>query len=175
MRQYMTWCDASWCSATWCAATRNDATWRVPTQHYMTWHYVTRHDMARRDATLSDAPLRRPTSFVGLSFFSSVVTEPGSTMYILMQVFKKFITSQFGHYYTFYFIIWYEKRKIYWERQRGFFLSFKKWMFVKATFFIALNAIKVILTFIWIIYFTTLILQNSAWRHSASSLICSPV
>lgn len=46
-----------------------------------------------------------PQASLGSVFFSSVVTESRSTMYILMQVFKKFITSLFGHYYTFYFII----------------------------------------------------------------------
>lgn len=39
------------------------------------------------------------------SVFCSAGDEPRNTMYILEQVFKKFITSPFGHDYTFYFII----------------------------------------------------------------------
>lgn len=63
-------------------------------------------------------------------------------MYILMQVFKRFITSQFGHYNTFYF----RTRKIFGEAKRNF--PDLKMNVCQATFFIALNAIKVILTFI---------------------------
>lgn len=63
-------------------------------------------------------------------------------MYILMQVFKRFITSQFGHYYTFYF----DTENI-WRGKEDFSCHLKMNV-CQATFFIALNAIKVILTFI---------------------------
>lgn len=90
------------------------------------------------------------------SVFCSAGDEPRNTMYILEQVFKKFITSPFGHDYTFYFIIWKDN---YSEAKRIFFCHLKMNV-CQATFFIALNAIKVILTFLWIIYFKSLILQN---------------
>lgn len=86
----------------------------------------------------NDMPCR--PSFIGSSFWF-LKTGSGSTMYIFMQVFKKFITVCLA--ITTLFTLWYKT----WKAERIFSVILK-WMFVKLHFFIALNAIKIILTFI---------------------------
>lgn len=61
--------------------------------------YLSRRDLKEKNDTTSTHERR-----LG-SVFCSAGDEPRNTMYILEQVFKKFITSPFGHDYTFYFII----------------------------------------------------------------------
>lgn len=113
--------------------------------------YLESSKRSKKDTTCDVHPRAAPG-------WRSTGDEPGNTMYIYLSRFlKTFITSPFGHYYTFYFIIRKEKTI---QRQREIFFCHLKMNVCQATFFIALNAIKVILTFLWIIYFKTLILQN---------------
>lgn len=113
-------------------------------------------ETSKRKTTRRDV---HPRAAAGFGFLFSGRRAQEHNVYILEQVFKKFITSPFGHDYTFYFIIWKDKNYSEAEAKRIFFCHLKMNV-CQATFFIALNAIKVILTFLWIIYFKSLILQN---------------
>lgn len=90
-------------------------------------------------------------------------------MYILMQVFKRFIPSQFGHYYTFYF-----DTKKHLERKGGFFLSFKNEC-LSSYILHCFKCNKCNTHFYMNNIFHNFNTAETAWRHSASSLICSPV